>query len=190
MKRQVNGKPLIYLDNAATSQKPKAVIEVIDNYYRQYNANIHRGIHKLAEEATQPHEMARGKVAEFINARHTEEVIFVRNATEAINLVAYTWGRANIAKGDKIVLTIMEHVSNIVPWQLLAQEKNAEIEFIKIDKNGLLRQDEIRQFNNRHSVDLPAPAGPVTTIVSPLLTLKSILLRACSFACSYLKLKS
>ena len=143
LKRQVNGKQLVYLDNAATSQKPKAVIEAIDNYYLHYNANIHRGIHKLAEEATLAHEEAREKVARFINARHTEEVVFVRNATEAINLVAYTWGRANIAKGDKIVLTIMEHHSNIVPWQMLAREKNAEIEFIKIDENGLLRQDEI-----------------------------------------------
>lgn len=143
LKRQVNGKQLVYFDNAATSQKPKAVIEAIDDYYLHYNANIHRGIHKLAEEATLAHEEAREKVARFINARHTEEVVFVRNTTEAINLVAYTWGRANIAKGDKIVLTIMEHHSNIVPWQMLAREKNAEIEFIKIDKNGLLRQDEI-----------------------------------------------
>ena len=143
LKRQVNGKQLVYFDNAATSQKPKAVIDAIDNYYLQYNANIHRGIHKLAEEATLAHEEAREKVARFINARHTEEVVFVRNTTEAINLVAYTWGRANIAKGDKIVLTIMEHHSNIVPWQMLAREKNAEIEFIKIDENGLLRQDEI-----------------------------------------------
>jgi cysteine desulfurase/selenocysteine lyase len=143
LKRQVNGKQLAYLDNAATSQKPKAVIEAIDNYYLEYNANVHRGIHKLAEEATLAHEEAREKVAKFINARHTEEVIFVRNTTEAINLVAYTWGRANIAKGDKIVLTIMEHHSNIVPWQLLAREKNAKIEFIKIDENGQLRQDEV-----------------------------------------------
>jgi cysteine desulfurase/selenocysteine lyase len=146
LKRQVNGKPLVYFDNAATSQKPEEVIEAIDNYYRQYNANVHRGIHKLAEEATLAHEEAREKIAKFINARHTEEVIFVRNTTEAINLVAYTWGRANITKGDKIILTIMEHHSNIVPWQLLAQEKNAEIEFIKIDENGLLRQDEIREL--------------------------------------------
>jgi len=146
LKRQINGKPLVYFDNAATSQKPKAVIEAIDDYYRQCNANIHRGIHKLAEEATQTHEIAREKVAKFINASHTEEVIFVRNATEAINLVVYTWGRANITKGDKIVLTIMEHVSNIIPWQLLAQEKNAEIEFINIDRNGLLRQDEINDI--------------------------------------------
>ena len=146
LSRQVNGKPLIYFDNAATSQKPKSVIESTDRYYREYNANIHRGIHKLAEEATLAHEEAREKIGKFINARHTEEIIFTRNATEAMNLVAYTWGKANIGKGDKIVLTIMEHHSNIVPWQLLAQEKGARVEYVKIDDEGLLRQDEINEL--------------------------------------------
>ncbi|MGA8905584.1 MAG: cysteine desulfurase, partial [Candidatus Bathyarchaeia archaeon] len=138
--------PLIYFDNAATSQKPNSVIESTDRYYREYNANIHRGIHKLAEEATLAHEEAREKIAKFINARHTEEIIFTRNATEAMNLVAYTWGKANVGKGDKIVLTIMEHHSNIVPWQLLAQEKGARVEYVKIDDEGLLRQDEINEL--------------------------------------------
>jgi cysteine desulfurase/selenocysteine lyase len=146
LRRQVNGKPLIYFDNAATSQKPKSVIETTDRYYREYNANIHRGIHKLAEEATLAHEEAREKIAKFINAKHTEEIIFTRNATEAINLVAYTWGRANIGKGDKIVLTIMEHHSNIVPWQLLAQEKGASVEYVKVDDGGLLRLDEVHEL--------------------------------------------
>ena len=146
LNRQVNGKPLIYFDNAATSQKPNSVIESTDRYYREYNANIHRGIHKLAEEATLAHEEAREKIAKFINARHTEEIIFTRNATEAMNLVAYTWGKANVGKGDKIVLTIMEHHSNIVPWQLLAQEKGARVEYVKIDDEGLLRQDEINEL--------------------------------------------
>ena len=146
LKRRVNGKPLIYFDNAATSQKPNAVIEAICKYYSEYNANIHRGIHKLAEEATLAHEEAREKVAKFINSNRTEEIVFTRNATEAINLVAYTWGRANIGPGDKIVLTIMEHHSNIVPWQMLAQEKNAKIEFIKIDKEGHLIQKEIQEI--------------------------------------------
>ena len=146
LKRHVNGKPLIYFDNAATSQKPESVIETTDRYYREYNANIHRGIHKLAEEATLAHEEAREKIAKFINAKHTEEIIFTRNATEAINLVAYTWGRANIGKGDKIVLTIMEHHSNIVPWQLLAQEKGANVEYVKIDNGGLLRLDEVHEL--------------------------------------------
>jgi cysteine desulfurase/selenocysteine lyase len=146
LKRHVNGKPLIYFDNAATSQKPESVIETTDRYYREYNANIHRGIHKLAEEATLAHEEAREKIAKFINAKHTEEIIFTRNATEAINLVAYAWGRANIGKGDKIVLTIMEHHSNIVPWQLLAQEKGASVEYVKIDNGGLLRLDEVHEL--------------------------------------------
>ena len=115
-------------------------------YYSEYNANIHRGIHKLAEEATLAHEEAREKIAKFINANRTEEIVFTRNATEAINLVAYTWGRANIGPGDKIVLTIMEHHSNIVPWQLLAQEKNAKIEFVKIDSEGFLLQDDIEKM--------------------------------------------
>jgi len=146
LKRHVNGKPLIYFDNAATSQKPESVIETTDRYYREYNANIHRGIHKLAEEATLAHEEAREKIAKFINAKHTEEIIFTRNATEAINLVAYAWGGANIGKGDKIVLTIMEHHSNIVPWQLLAQEKGASVEYVKIDNGGLLRLDEVHEL--------------------------------------------
>ena len=146
LKRQVNDKPLVYFDNAATSQKPKVVIDAIDRYYREYNANIHRGIHKLAEEATLAYEEAREKVANFVNAKRTAEIIFTRNATEAINLVAYSWGRANIRKGDKIVLTIMEHHSNIVPWQLLAQEKDAKLEFVKVDENGELRQDEVHKL--------------------------------------------
>ncbi len=145
LKRRVNGKPLVYFDNAATSQKPSAVIEALSRYYNEYNANIHRGIHKLAEEATLAHEEAREKVAKFINANKMEEIVFVRNATEAINLVAYTWGETNIGSGDKIVLTIMEHHSNIVPWQLLAQRKNAKIDFVKIDEEGFLKLDEMRQ---------------------------------------------
>jgi cysteine desulfurase/selenocysteine lyase len=146
LKRQVNGKPLIYFDNAATSQKPESVIETMNNYYREYNANIHRGIHKLAEEATLAHEEAREKIAKFINAKRTEEIVFTRNATESINLVAYSWGRANVGKGDKIVLTIMEHHSNIVPWQLLAEEKGADIEYVKIDNEGLLRLDKLHEL--------------------------------------------
>ncbi|MGA3109662.1 MAG: cysteine desulfurase [Candidatus Bathyarchaeia archaeon] len=146
LKRYVNDKPLVYFDNAATSQKPKVVIDAIVRYYGEYNANIHRGIHKLAEEATLAHEEAREKIAKFVNAKRTEEIIFTRNATESINLVAYSWGRANIRSGDKIVLTIMEHHSNIVPWQLLAQEKGAKIEFVKLDGNGELREDEVQEL--------------------------------------------
>ena len=146
LKRQVNGKPLVYFDNAATSQKPTIVIETIDRYYREYNANIHRGIHKLAEEATLAHEEARENIGKFINAKHTEEIIFTRNATESINLIAQSWGRANVGPGDKIVLTIMEHHSNIVPWQLLAKEKGARVEYVKIDDDGKLRENEIHEL--------------------------------------------
>jgi len=146
LKRQVNEKPLIYFDNAATSQKPNSVIDAIDRYYRGYNANIHRGIHKLAEEATLAYEEARENVGKFINAKRASEIVFTRNATEALNLVAYSWGRANVGKGDRIVLTIMEHHSNIVPWQLLAQEKGATVEFAKINQNGELRLDEVKEL--------------------------------------------
>jgi cysteine desulfurase/selenocysteine lyase len=169
LKRQVNGKPLIYFDNAATSQKPETVIDTIDRYYREYNANIHRGIHKLAEEATLAHEEAREKIGKFINARHSEEIIFVRNATEAMNLVALTWGRANVGKGDKIVLTIMEHHSDIVPWQLLANEKGAQVEFIKIDEHFMLRQDEIHKLiDDKTKIVCVTQASNVLGTINPI----------------------
>jgi cysteine desulfurase/selenocysteine lyase len=169
LQRQVNGKPLIYFDNAATSQKPRQVIEALDKYYREYNANIHRGIHKLAEEATIAHEDAREKVAKFINAGHTEEIIFTRNATEAFNLVAYAWGRANIKQGDKIVLTVMEHHSNIVPWQQLAKEKGAIVEFIKIDDEGSLRNDEIHELiDGRTKIVCVTLASNVLGTINPV----------------------
>jgi cysteine desulfurase/selenocysteine lyase len=117
------GVPLIYLDSAASSQKPQQVIESMDHYYRHTHANIHRGVHTLAEEATAAYEESREKVARFINAPHARQVIFTRNATESINLVAYAWGRTNIKDGDLIILTEMEHHANLVPWQVLAQEK-------------------------------------------------------------------
>jgi cysteine desulfurase / selenocysteine lyase len=139
--RQVHGKRLVYLDNAATSQKPEAVIRAMDDYYRTYNANIHRGVHTLAEEATEAYEAARRKVGRFINAYSPREVVFTRNTTEAINLVANSWGRANLREGDVIVLSIMEHHSNLVPWQLLAQSTGARLEFIALDAEGRLLLD-------------------------------------------------
>jgi cysteine desulfurase/selenocysteine lyase len=138
LQRQVHGKPLVYLDNAATSQKPEAVIQALDDYYRRYNANIHRGVHTLAEEATFAYEDARRQIGRFINARSPKEVVFVRNTTEAINLVAYSWGQANIHAGDVIILTEMEHHSNLVPWQLLAQATGAQLEFVGLDPQGRL----------------------------------------------------
>jgi cysteine desulfurase/selenocysteine lyase len=136
------GLPLIYLDSAATSQKPEPVIQAMNDYYKWNNANIHRGVHHLAEEATQAYESARIKVAEFINAPSSDQVIFTRNTTESINLVAFSWGRANLNPGDHILLTEMEHHSNLVPWQLLASEKDLVLDFIPVTPEGLLDLDE------------------------------------------------
>jgi cysteine desulfurase/selenocysteine lyase len=132
------GVPLVYLDNAATSQKPVQVIEAMDVYYRGYNANVHRGIHRLSEEATEAYESARERIARFINAPDPATVIFTRNTTEAINLVAWSWGRTNLKPGDEILLTEMEHHSNIVPWQLLAEEKGVKVRYIPFLDNGIL----------------------------------------------------
>ena len=141
LQRTVHGKPLVYLDNAATSQKPLAVIDALVEYYERYNANIHRGVHTLSEEATARYEEAREKVRRLINAPSRESVIFTRNATESINLVAYAWGRAKVRVGDEIVLTVMEHHSNLVPWQVLAKETGARLRFVDIDDEGRLRDD-------------------------------------------------
>lgn len=148
--RQVQGKPLVYLDNAATSQKPEVVIEAMSDYYRRYNANIHRGVHTLAEEATEAYEGARRKVARFINAYSPREVVFVRNTTEAINLVAQTWGRANLQSGDVVILSVMEHHSNLVPWQLVMQATGAQLEFIELDSAGRLLLDDLDRLLAEH----------------------------------------
>ena len=132
------GTKLIYFDSAATSQKPLAVIEAMNDYYRSYNANIHRGVHTLAEEATARYEESRGKVARFIGAKKASELVFTRNTTESINLVAYSWGRSKLKKGDLVILTEMEHHSNLVPWQMLASEIGIRLEFIPVTDNGLL----------------------------------------------------
>jgi cysteine desulfurase/selenocysteine lyase len=135
------GVPLVYLDSSATSQKPASVIEAMDNYYRKQNANIHRGVHTLAEVSTANYEEARGKVATFIGAAKAKEIIFTRNATESINLVAYSWGRANLEKGDVVLLTEMEHHANLIPWQMLAAEKDIQLEFIPVTEDGRLDMD-------------------------------------------------
>ena len=139
-------KPLVYLDNAATSQKPRSVIDALSHYYEHYNANIHRGIHALSEQASDEFEDARERVASFIGSGDPNEVIFVRNTTEALNLVAQAWGRANIRPGDEIVLSEMEHHSNLVPWQLLAQEKGANLKFFRIDDNGEIDPGQIEDL--------------------------------------------
>jgi cysteine desulfurase/selenocysteine lyase len=137
LERIVNGKKMAYLDNGATSQKPQQVIDAIVRYYSEYNANVHRGVHKLSEESTVAYEDARRKIAEFVNASE-EEIIFVKNASEALNLVMYSYGMANVNAGDRVSISIMEHHSNFVPWQFLAKKKKATLEFIDIDANGEL----------------------------------------------------
>jgi len=141
LRREIHGRPLVYLDSASSSQKPQVVIDAMTDYYEQRNANVHRGIYTIAEEATAAYESARVAVARFINAPDSHEVIFTRNATEAINLVAYSWGRRNVGRGDQIILTEMEHHANLVPWQLLVQEVDGDLEFIPITDDGVLRLD-------------------------------------------------
>ena len=155
LSRRVRGKPLVYLDNAATSQKPRAVIEALSNFYENTNANVHRGIHTLSEEATALYEEARKKVARFVHAPSPESVIFTRNTTESINLVAHAWGRKFINPGDEILLTGMEHHSNLVPWQILAQEKGAVLKFVEVRPDGTLNLE-----------DLDRNAGPRTKLIA------------------------
>ncbi len=141
LNQEMNGHRFVYLDSASSSQKPAVVIDAVADYYREYNANVHRGIYTIGEKATAEYERARATAARFINAPDSHELIFTRNATEAINLVAYSWGRRNIDRGDAIVLTEMEHHANLVPWQLLVQERDGDLEFIPITDDGILRLD-------------------------------------------------
>ncbi|NOZ29988.1 MAG: cysteine desulfurase [Chloroflexi bacterium] len=143
---KIHGKPLVYLDNAASSQKPLQVLESMDRYYRELNANVHRGVHYLSEESTRRYEGARRRVARFINARSDKEIIWTRNATEAINLVAYSWGLANLKPGDEILVTEMEHHSNLVPWQIIAQRTGAKLRHLPINDQGYLRVDLLDRF--------------------------------------------
>ena len=145
LQQETDGKRLIYLDSGATSQKPVSVIETMDYYYRTYNANVHRGVYKLSEEATARYEGSRVKVQRFINARSSKEIIYTANATAALNLVAYTWGRANVREGDVIVFTEMEHHSNIVPWQMLAQATGAKLQFIHVTDDGFLDEADVER---------------------------------------------
>jgi cysteine desulfurase / selenocysteine lyase len=143
LQQEVHGKPLAFLDSGASSQKPQAVIACLEDYYRRYNANVHRGVYQLSEEATFAYEQARGKIARLIGAKSQREIVFVRNTTEAINLVAYAWGGANIGPGDRILLSVMEHHSNIVPWQMLAQRSGAQLDYLSIDGEGRLVLEEL-----------------------------------------------
>ena len=147
LKRTVrDNKPLVYLDNASTTQKPNQVIDAITDYYQNHNANIHRAVYALAEESTEAYETARDKIANFVNVKNRQEIIFVRGTTEAINLVAYAWGRSHVNEDDIIVTTEYEHHSNIVPWQLLTQEKRAKLEYIGMDDDGELNLDDLDKY--------------------------------------------
>ena len=146
LQRAVHGKPLIYLDNAATSQKPSRVIETLEKYYSEYNANIHRGVHTLSEEATSAYENVRELCKTFINATATQEIIFTKGTTEAINLVANTYGRSNLQAGDEIIISWMEHHSNIVPWQLLCEQTGAQLKVVPIDDDGAFIFDEYKKL--------------------------------------------
>jgi len=143
--RQGSDPPLIYLDSAATSQTPDCVIDAMDAYYRTYNSNIHRGIYRISEEATARYEEARKKIARFINARRSSQIIFTRNTTESINLVAYSWGTVNLREDDEILVTVMEHHSNLLPWQLLSQRTGTKLRFIEVTDEGLLQLDDLDQ---------------------------------------------
>ena len=146
LNQMINGKPLVYLDNAATSQKPQSVIDTLVNYYSTENANVHRGVHALSQRATDDYEAARDKVKRFINAEKDEEIIFVRGTTEAINLISQTYGRSCMSEGDEIIISSMEHHSNIVPWQILCQEKGAILRVIPVNDLGELLLDEYERL--------------------------------------------
>jgi cysteine desulfurase / selenocysteine lyase len=173
LNREVKGKPLVYFDNAATTQKPKVVIDALVDYYSNYNANIHRGIHTLAEEATAAFEATRDTAQQFINAESREQIIFTGGTTEGINLVAQTWGRQNIKAGDEIIISNMEHHSNIVPWYMLAQEKGAVLKIIPINEYGELIMDEFEKLLSEktklvsivHVSNALGTINPVKTII-------------------------
>ncbi len=172
--RMIGDKSLVYLDNAATSQKPATVLAAMDDYYRRYNANVHRGVHTLSEEATAAYEGARLKVARFINAPSEKQVVFTRGTTESINLVAYTWGRANLRPGDEVLITEMEHHSNIVPWQILAEQVGFTLRYIPITDRGLLDLDTLDTLVNErtklvsfvHASNVVGTINPVATLVA------------------------
>lgn len=173
LQQKVYGKPLVYFDNAATSQKPQAVIDALVNYYSAYNANIHRGVHYLSQIASQAYDDVRIKVKHFINATSEREIIFTRGTTESINLVASAWGRENISAGDEIIISAMEHHSNIVPWQMLCEEKKASLRIIPINDRGELQVNELKKlFSSKtklvavvHTSNSLGTINPVKTIV-------------------------
>ncbi len=170
LERQIHGRTLVYLDNAATTQKPRSVIDALVHYYEHYNANIHRGLHTMAEEATAAYEQARLKTGRFINAQHAEqEIIFTRNTTESINLVANAWGRKFLKPGDEILFTAMEHHSNLVPWQLIALATGAKVRYIEIDDEGkLIWDDVLAKINDRTKIVAITQMSNVLGTINPI----------------------
>jgi cysteine desulfurase / selenocysteine lyase len=171
LERRVNGKRLVYLDSAATSQKPQAVLDVLSDFYRRYNANIHRGVYTLAEEATAAYEAARAKAARFVGAARPAEIVFTRSTTEAMNLVAYSWGRANLGAGDAILITQMEHHANVVPWHMLCAERGVELRWLPLTPDGHLDLSDLpRLLDGVRLVGVTAVSNVLGTIndVRPL----------------------
>lgn len=172
--QEVNNKPLVYLDNAATSQKPLAVLNTIQDYYQQYNSNVHRGVHTLSAKATDAYEGARDKIANFVNAVSRQEIVYTRNATEAINLVAYSWGLSHLQQGDEIILSVMEHHSNLIPWQLVAQKTGAVLKFVELTSAGAfdlehfktLISDKTKLVSTVHVSNTLGCINPVTEITA------------------------
>lgn len=174
LERQIGSKPLVYLDNAATSQKPTAVLQTLDNYYQRHNSNVHRGVHTLSEEATGAYEEARERVARFINAPSSKQVIFTPGTTGGINLVAYTWGRANLKPGDEVLITEMEHHSNIVPWQILRDQLGFTLRYVPITDDGQLDLSQLDQlltertklFCFNHMSNVVGTINPVVELIA------------------------
>lgn len=185
LQREINGRPLVYLDNAATSQKPIQVIHTLDQFYNQYNANVYRGVYRISEEATVAYEEARRKIAHLINAKDPSEIVFVRGTTEAINLVAHSWGRSNIGLGDSIMLTEMEHHSNIVPWQQLAREKGASLKYVGISDDGRLVRDEFRQHLEAGNVKIFATTH-VSNVLGTINPIREMAREAHKYGCKVL----
>ena len=175
--RKIRDKPLVYFDNAATTQKPLSVIDAIRDYYMNYNSNIHRAVHQMAEEATHAYETTRQKVARFINSRSTDEIIFTRNATEAINLVSHAWGQDNIRRDDRIVITELEHHSNIFPWQVLCNQTRASLDYIEVDDGGCLDMDSYEKTLRNRKTRLIS-ISEVSNVLGTIVPIREIVKKA------------
>ncbi len=174
--RHINGKPLVYLDSASTSQKPRAVLDALQHYYTTMNANIHRGIHTMAEEATKAYESVRERIARFVNAYTSSEIIFTRNTTEAINLVAYSWGENNLHEGDEIVVSMLEHHSNFVPWQQLCIRKKAAFRVMPVDENGMIQVNSLDQYITKKTKLVAVTQ--MSNVLGTIISLEQIIARA------------